>query len=135
MTSQLYSVNNRLLALIALLEVRRAPRELISDINKFTSSQVRGPAERRNRAMHDPVFVHIVHDKVGRLEITAQRKPVFEIKDLTVDNLASDRQEILTCTNAFMALRERIYAALPSMIEIPKESPLPESLITVLPRS
>ena len=52
MTSQMYTMNARLSALLALLKFRRADQKIIDKVNKFTAN-VRDAQEARNRVAHD----------------------------------------------------------------------------------
>ncbi len=130
-TAQIFTINNRLFALMALLRLRGFDEELVKKINGF-ADDLRGPAEKRNRVIHDPIFVSPELNKVGRLEITAQRKPVFEMKEVSVQTLKEARLEINACLNTFMDYRAVIFETLPTLPEIPASSPLPINLTLVV---
>jgi hypothetical protein len=130
-TAQIFTINNRLMALISLMKLRGFPEEFIKEMNQFSDS-LRGPSEKRNRAIHDPVFVAPETGDVGRLEITAQRKPVLEMKPVSEDILLEDRTAIFYRTQELLRLRDRILAKLPTLPEIPKSSDLPIDLRLVL---
>lgn len=127
-TAQIFNVTNRLHALIALMELRGFPdRPLIKQMRQF-ANDVREPAERRNRVIHDPVFMAPETGQVARLEITAQRKPVAEMKVVTEDALLSARRAVYNACQDFMVLRGKIIAQLPSLPPLPKTSALPIDL-------
>jgi hypothetical protein len=104
----------------------------VKRVNKF-ADEVRGPAEKRNRAIHDPIFVNPTEGRAGRLEVTAQRRPVFEMVSVTPDELKAIRKEVWEVSSKFIEIRNLIFEALPKMPELPKSSSLPVDLRFVTP--
>ena len=70
--------------------------------------------------------------QTGRLEVTAQRKPVFEVVPVTADELKQTRKEIYAVTSQFMALRKEVLDLLPTLPGIPKTKHLPIELSLVV---
>lgn len=118
MTAQIYTLDGRLKALLSLLKLRRAPDKLITMVNKFTES-ARGPLEKRNRAVHDP-WGFTPSGKTAKIEITANRKLVFNLRWVETEELVKDRDEIGNCVERCNAVYDAIMAALPSLPEIPQ---------------
>ena len=68
----------------------------------------------------------------GKIVVTAQRKPVFEILEIKISDLLKDRREILGCFNEFLDLRKKIYDVLTSLPEIPPSERLPIDLMLMV---
>ncbi|MEK6210593.1 MAG: hypothetical protein AABM64_09560 [Pseudomonadota bacterium] len=132
-TAQIFTINNRLMAVISLMRLRGFDETMVKEVNKF-SDAIRGPAEGRNRTIHDPVVVSVKDEAIGRLEVTAQRKPVFEVVPISVEEINKVRLEILKCTNDLIDLRQKILEKLRTLPEIPKSSPLPIDLTVMVDR-
>jgi hypothetical protein len=130
-TAQIFTINNRFLALVSLMRLRQFPEEFVKDINKF-SGRVRDAGDRRNRVIHDPVFVSPELGEVGRLEVTAQRQPIFEIKTISEETLLADCAIVYGCVQDFFRYREKILAKLSTLPEIPKSKSLPIDLRLIL---
>jgi hypothetical protein len=132
-TAQIFTINNRLMALISLMRLRGFDEGMVRELNKFAEA-VRAPAEKRNRTIHDPVLVSVTEQSVGRLEVTAQRKPVFEVVPISADDINNIRLEILKCSNQFLDLRKRILQELQTLPEIPGSTSLPIDLTVMVDR-
>lgn len=131
-TAQIFNINNRLLAVISLMRVRGFDEKFVDEINRFMSN-VRDPAEARNRVIHDPVIVNVASNSLARLEITAQRKPKFEAALISFADLRKTRADILKYSCQFLDFRKRVLAMLPTLPEIPKSSSLPINLSLLIP--
>jgi hypothetical protein len=129
-TSQIININGRLTALLALMKVRRVDQKLVDKINQF-ASDVRGPLEKRNRAIHDPMIVEQTEGLAGRITVVAPKKLTFTIQEITFEELQSDFDEIMQCSLTFQGYRQQIVDALPSLPGIPLKELHP---ITVTPR-
>jgi hypothetical protein len=119
-TSQIYTIQGRLAALLALLKLRRAPNALIAKVNKYSES-IRGPQEMRNRVVHD-VWLMDNHnpDTMGRLETTAPKKLSFKVQDVPLSELRDIQQTLSKVRAEASDLRLEIVAALPSFPGIPE---------------
>ncbi len=117
-TAQIYTTDGRLRALLALLKIRQADQKLIDTVNDF-ANEIRGPAEKRNRIVHDIWTVHEDTGAMLKVEITAQRKLTFEVKEVDLSRLRKDVQDILDCVKRCKTIRDQIFAALPSLPRIP----------------
>jgi hypothetical protein len=105
-TAQLSGFMPRMRALIALVGENGGGKALLTDLNKF-AEEGDALARRRNRVAHDPWLP----DKAGglvRLEITANRKLIFERKAMTVTDLGIITNEIWEAIQRFDRLRDRI---------------------------
>lgn len=118
MTAQIYTIEGRFRALLALLKKRRADTHTIALVNKFAES-ARGPNDKRNRIIHDPWGFGILTGSTFRIEITAARKLVFQLRRVDIAELEKDQEAIHDCVDKFVDIRDRILAEIPSLPEIP----------------
>ena len=122
MTAQIFSLDGRLRALLALLKLRRADKTLIKAVNKFSES-ARKPVERRNRVVHDPWGFRQISEsesQASQIEVTANRNLVFRLRDIDIDELDKDQQIIHDCVLKFIEIRDKIFAEISSLPEIPQ---------------
>jgi hypothetical protein len=112
-TSQLTSPISRMRALIALVRLLGGKDKLIGDLNKF-SGRIDGLARRRNRIVHDPWAYSVDKKTFVRLEITADRKLVFEDKKAELEELTRVLDDIIHATVDFLKMEHRIMAELPA---------------------
>jgi hypothetical protein len=117
-TSQIYTLQGRWSALLALLKLRKAPKSLIDLVNELAEAS-RGPLEIRNRTIHDD-WVWRKDGTVGRFEITAPKKLKFDIIPVSRDELTANLETILRFNDRIVDMRRTLYAALPTL---PKMSP------------
>lgn len=106
-TAQIPSILPRLRALIALVHRIGVSEGLIKDLNKF-SKRADEVARQRNRIIHDPWFVAKDETAFGRLEITADRKLVLEMKKQTPDEIRNVVRKISALITEFDVLRVRV---------------------------
>jgi hypothetical protein len=129
MTSQIYTMNARLSALIALLKLRQADQKLIAKVNKF-AEHVRDAQDARNRIAHD-MWLLDTHNpgKMGKMRVTADKALKFNIKSVELDDLKADVQKINARRLEFSAIRLEITNALPTLPGIPHQElhPIVES--------
>lgn len=118
-TAQIFNIDGRLRALLALLKLRRGSKSLLARVNRF-AEDVRGPSERRNRIVHDP-WMRREDGPTTKLEITANRTLRFAIRDVDLDDVKKDVDSIIDIVRAFVKIRDDIIAALPTLPEIPHE--------------
>jgi|ERR1700735_1255318 hypothetical protein len=131
MTSQIGSLHGRLNALLALMKLRQVNQKLIDRVNKF-SEDSREPQDLRNRICHD-LWLRDEgrpNDRMARLEIVANRKLSFEIVRIELDGLKDDLAKIAKVRETMHYIREAIFAAIPTLPEIPpsKLRPIKENL-------
>jgi hypothetical protein len=116
-TAQIIPILPRMRALIALVKRRNVSSKLLGDLNKF-SSRVDRLSRGRNRVVHDPWLFRDSKSpspdgvEFGRLEITADKSLVFEIKTQTVDEIYALTKAINDATEAFESLSARISSEL-----------------------
>ena len=110
-TAQIPAIMPRMRALIALAHRAGADEQLLKELNRF-SSDVDGLGRRRNRVIHDP-WLRKRNDAgtFGRLEITADRRLVFEIRPEGRTEILAVAQEIEAAKKRFLALNDRLKAA------------------------
>jgi hypothetical protein len=132
-TAHIFTMNNRLMALASLMRLRGFDEEMIKEVNRFAEA-VRAPGEKRNRTIHDPVLVNVSDQSIGRLEITAQRKPVFEVVPISAEEINKIRLDILRCSNQFLTLRSRLLEKLRTLPDIPNSQSLPLDLTLMVER-
>ena len=121
MTSQMYTTNAKLSALLSLLKFRRANQKIVDQVNKF-SANVRTAQEARNRIAHDMWLVDRNDPGImGKLRITADKTLNFDIYPIPLDELKKDVGKINASRLEFSVIREQIMDALPTLPEIPQE--------------
>ncbi len=118
LTAQIYAINGRLNALLALLKKRRADKHTITLVNKFAES-VRGPSDKRNRIVHDPWGFSTLDGSPSKIEITANKKLVFRLRNVDIAEIERDQKAVHNCVLEFVGIRDRIFAEIPSLPEIP----------------
>lgn len=113
-TSQIYTLQGRLSALLALLKLHQAPAKLVKRVNKFTET-VRGPTENRNRVIHD-IWLMDNRDPttMGRLETTASKTLKFRVEDVPLPKLQAIFDELSACRLEAYEIRKEIFAAQPT---------------------
>lgn len=121
MTSQMYTFNAKLSALLSLLKLRKANQPLIDKVNKFASN-VRDALEARNRAVHD-VWLNdnINTTQMGKLRITADKILRFKIEEIKIEALRSDVEMIEIRRVQAGEIMDEIKRVLPSLPEMSHE--------------
>jgi hypothetical protein len=118
-TSQIFTLQGRLAALLSLLKLYRAPDSIISRVNKF-SDNIRGPQESRNRVVHD---IWLMDNRspgsMGRLETTAPKKLQFSVKDIPLTKLREIYAQLSASRMEFYDIRRDISDGRPSFPGIP----------------
>jgi hypothetical protein len=118
-TSQIYTLQGRLSALLALLKLHRAPDKIIRRVNKFAET-VRGPLENRNRVVHD-IWLTDNRDptSMGRLETTASKTLKFRVEDVPLPRLKEIFDALAACRLEMHAIRQEIFTEQPTFPGIP----------------
>ena len=110
-TAQIPSIMPRFRALISLAHKHGCSDATIKELNRF-STKADGVARQRNRVIHDPWFFRLNPEveqlEYGRLEITADRKLVYEVKPKTVKEVLGIAHEIIDAKKTFMEIRSKI---------------------------
>ena len=112
MTSELIGPGPRIRCLIALLNLRNTPPELIKEINSLTSD-AEGLGRRRNRFLHDPIVWHKTDKTVHRMETTADRSLKHDIVPVNIKEITDLIKEIEEMDVAFEEMFDRIRADTP----------------------
>lgn len=129
LTSQMYTFNSKMSALLALLKLRKAPQPLIDRVNKF-ASQVRDAHDARNRAAHDIWLNDNVNpEQMGKLRITADKILRYNIEEIKGDELLSDVKTIELRRAEAGFILQAVRDTLPSLPQISPEElhPIVES--------
>ena len=117
-TSQIYTLEGRLKALRSLLELRQAPKKLVVRVNKF-SERVRKPQEIRNRITHDTWHQETQSNNMMQLEIGAKGTLTYGFKQIPIEILKVDRDEVKNVMFETAYIRGTIEATLPTLPKIP----------------
>ena len=104
LTAQIYSIQGRINALIALAHLEGASKTTIGKLNKFASHKVEPLSQKRNRIVHDPWCRGKETEIVGQILATAQRKLDYRIREVTLEYLKATWQEILRLRQEFLIL-------------------------------
>ena len=120
-TGQIYTLQGRISALVALMNLRKAPTNLISRVNKFSES-VRKPLEIRNRLVHDQWFRTKETGQMKQLEIGAKGTLTYGFKRIDIEPLTADMEVVRTAMREAGSIRDAIETALPTLPEIPLEA-------------
>ena len=117
-TAQIPHLGRTLAALLALVRLRGGNDALISDINKF-QRDTEGLGRRRNRIVHDPWDVDDETGHPRRLEISADKRPVFGFEIVPISEVERLVDEIGEHTDRFIALANRALAEVGPLPEMP----------------
>ena len=121
MTAQIPGLDGRLRALLSLMRLRQMDKALITKVNKF-GEQAHGPTGVRNRAVHDPWYLRRDRSGFGRVQVTANKRLVFEALPIPMVELHAEHAKIKECARRLAQLADEIQAALPSLPEIPESA-------------
>jgi hypothetical protein len=109
MTSQLIGPGPRFRCLIALLNLRNAPQDLIASFNSLSQEAV-SLGRQRNRYLHDPIVLNVEEDKIYRIETTADRKLKHEFVPLDLSSIEKLHGKIDRAADQFDDLFNRVLA-------------------------
>jgi hypothetical protein len=99
-TSQIYTFDGRMKALLSILEIRGELDKTIKSLKKFHES-TRGLGEFRNRVLHDPWIHDAESNTPHRLEITANKKLVLGYEAVPTQKLIEKAKEIEALIHQF----------------------------------
>ncbi len=128
LTTQIYTIDGRLRALLSLLKLYRFSERTISAVNKYVEA-IRGPSELRNRLIHDRWGIQRPSGKTAKMVITANKKLRFEEQIVDLADVRRDVDRIIDCLHQFHDLKEVILAELPTLPEIPRTELHPINLV------
>jgi hypothetical protein len=118
-TSQIFTLQARLDALLALAKIRQLDSSIIKQINKFADDS-RGGQEIRNRIIHDMWLQDRLNPgHMGHLRITAAKKLEFVIASVPLFELTADLEKLEDLCARFSAIRKSIEVALPLLPDKP----------------
>jgi mRNA-degrading endonuclease HigB of HigAB toxin-antitoxin module len=106
-TAQLVSTRSRLQALLALMTLREADDKLMKAVRKFVTD-TQELVSKRNRMVHDHWMYEVSTKKMHRLQITADPKPIFDLKDTSLEAIAEVAKSIEAHVIRFMFTRAEI---------------------------
>ena len=113
-TSQIYTLQGRLSAVLALAKLRGVDQDIIDHLNRF-SDRIREGQDQRNRIIHNlSVIDNSMPEKDNELASSIESVPlIFE--------LHADLEKIDELAKEFSAIRKSIEAALPTLSDTPPE--------------
>ncbi len=105
-TAQIQSLHYKVLALIALLDLRCASKPLIRAVNQF-SGKADEVAKRRNRAVHDPISAADGEEPLA-VTITAERKLKYGFFDGKMAEYDETENQVSSLLETYIELDQRI---------------------------
>lgn len=117
LTAQMFSIQPKLRALIAVLELRGISSSTLARFNSFNGKDISPLQEKRNRAVHDARLIHAATGSVERLQITAQGALIFGFQPEPVKELHATRKRIEAAIRKFFTLRDEMFAELATLPE------------------
>jgi hypothetical protein len=120
-TAQISSPHARLEALHLLLRARGVSDALLASVSDY-KVKIRKAAEKRHRAVHDPLGIDKDDGEPRQLQITAHGKLVFERRKVTTTSLQKDLDLIADWVNKILDLQERI---VDELVALPPYEPRP----------
>lgn len=117
-TEQIYTLDGRLKALLALLKLRRGPKSLLDKINKF-GERVRKAQGIRNQIVHHTWHQSVESKEIKQLEIGAKGTLTYGFKTISLPELQADQETVRLAARLANEIREATEAALPTLPEIP----------------
>jgi hypothetical protein len=115
-TSQIFTFDAKMKALISILKVHGNLNSTVSSLNKF-HDDVRPISNFRNRLVHDPW----VHDEITnlpqRLQITSDKKPLFEYIPESITQINETSEKLGELIHQFQKIINRAIAKLPPLPE------------------
>ena len=118
-TSQIYTTQGKLSAILALGKLRKVDGTLIGRLNKF-AERVRAGQDIRNRTLHDQWLQDSLNaSQMGHMRITADKILRMVIESVPLKELRDDLEKGEDLQVEFLNIRHDIEAALPTLPEIP----------------
>lgn len=117
-TEQIYTLDGRTRALLALLKLRRASDELERRVNRF-SDKTRKAQDVRNKIAHHTWHQGVESKEMMQLEIGAKRTLTYDFKHIPIESLKTDQDTVRNAMREAAAIRDAIEASLPTLPEIP----------------
>mgnify|MGYP003122467697 CR=1 FL=1 len=113
-TVQMMGSSNRLRAIMALLRLRSAPKELIEKLEKFNSSNY-GMQTIRNRLVHDSWIQNASLDAVFQVRVALEgRDLAFGFAETPLEDLKVKKKKIDAHVRRFIAIRTDVLNWLPT---------------------
>jgi len=125
-TSQIPTISGRFRALIALVERNHGTEETLKKLKKF-AVKVEGLGRQRNRIIHDPWMIDQTDESFGRLEVTADKKLVFEVRPQTPAEVLAIADAIREATEEFVKLRGEMANEFAALVKAMAERHAPGS--------
>ncbi len=118
LTEQIFNLNSRLRALLALLKLRRASDELVGRVKRFSEYSHKA-SDIRNRVVHHTWHQGMETKKMMRLEIKVQGTLAYGFKPIEPEDLNADIVEVRKAMREASDIRDAIERALPTLPDIP----------------
>lgn len=100
LTSQIYTLDGKFKALVAVLNVRGGLGGVVTSVNKF-HEELRPLSNYRNRLIHDPLFFKQDTGEPQRLQIAADKKLVMGYEDEPTENVLSQAGKVAEAIGKF----------------------------------
>ncbi len=117
-TEQIYTLDGRTKALLALLKLRRAPDELVRRVNKF-GEKSRKASDIRNKIAHHTWHQRTESKEMLQLEIGAKGSLTYGFKPIPIEMLKADQDTVRNAMRDAVGIRDAVEACLPTLPEIP----------------
>lgn len=115
--AQFYTIQNKSKALISLLRVSGVDESYATTLNKFFTNEVETTLQKRNRIIHDPIFINLSSMKAGRAQLTANRRIDKKAKPPPSDDAEKVLGDIGNLLITFMRFWEDLYCKLPPSVQ------------------
>lgn len=112
-TSQIYTIDGRIKALVALLNLNGAT-ELVEKTNIYHEQVLRKASVKRHRAVHD-IWFSDDSGKANQLLVTADKRLRFQTITRTIDDLRKDHKIVEGALLDFLPIYDEIGALLHSL--------------------
>ena len=113
LTAQMIGPGPRNRCLLALLNLRKAPKPILDQFNVI-SKKIEGLAAQRNRYVHDPFVLNEDTGEIHRMEASADKSISYGFMDADVTKLTALVEQIEKTGNEFNQLYLRACDELPS---------------------
>lgn len=110
LTAQMFAMQPKFRALVALAELRGLSQSTINKLNQFNAKRISGLQESRNRSVHDTRMIHQESGEVKRLQITAQGPLIFGFQPEPMAEIHKTRKRIEASIRDFQILRKALLA-------------------------
>jgi hypothetical protein len=113
-TVQMMGSGNRLRALMSLLLLREAPKEIVDRLERFTSSN-HGMQQKRNRIVHDTWVYNPARKEAFQVRVALEGRDLsFKFAETPIEDIQKVKEKIDDHVKRFILIRADILAWLPT---------------------